>query len=126
MKVNLSMPDAIYEKMVVKWGIPNCYRKMTDFITLCQDIDKDDRTILISGDARRAIEKIFQTTVDNPEKLVRLIQNMSRVSLGGVDMEFTSDQLERMAAQAGFHGRTLEVYMRETVDELKSVMLERS
>lgn len=125
MIVKLTMPDKLFEKYVIKWGLPNAYRKMNDAVELCQDIEKGDRTILLSGDNRRAIEAIFQTTVDDATKLVRLVQNMSRVSLGGVPMEFTSDQLERLGAQAGFHGRTLETYMRETVDELKAAMLER-
>lgn len=126
MKVNLSMPDSLYEKMVIRFGIPQCYRKMTNAIELCQDIEKEDRVVLLCGDARRAIEKVFQTTLDSPEKLVKLVQNLSRVAIGDVDIEFTADQLERLKAQAGFHGRTLEVYMRETIDELKAAMLERA
>lgn len=124
MKVNLSMPDSLYEHMVVTWGIPQCYRKMSEAIELCKDIQKNDRVVLLAGDARRALEAVFQTTIDNPEKLVRLVQNMSRVSLGDVHMDFTSDQLERMAAQASFHGRTLDTFIRETVAELKQTMLE--
>lgn len=125
MKVNVSMPDALFEKYVKSFGIPQCYQRMRVAIELCQDIQKEDRAVLIAGDARRAIEKVFQTTVDDSTKLVKLIQNMNTVHLGGIDMEFSQDQLERMKAQAGFHGRTLEVYMRETVEELKQIMLER-
>lgn len=126
MMVNLKMPDPLFEEYVKKWGVPGLYRKMAQAIEFFKDVDKNDRPVLLAGDDRRAIEKIFQTTIDDSSKLVKLVQNMSRVSLGGVDMEFTSDQLERMKAQAGFHGRTLETYMRETVEELKAAMLERS
>lgn len=125
MKVNITMPDSLFEEYVVKFGLPGAYGKMREAIEAYKDVKKDDRVILLAGDARRAIEAIFQTTLDNPEKLIKLIQNMNSVKLGGVDMEFTSDQMERLAAQAGFHGRTPEQYIRETVMELKATMLER-
>lgn len=125
MKVNVSMPDELFEKYVVKYGLPGTYARMRAAIELCQDLEKDDRAVILCGDNRRAIEKVFQTTVDNPEKLVKLTQNLSRVALGGVDMEFTSAQLERLQMQATFHGRTLEQYIRETVIELRDAMLEK-
>lgn len=126
MKVNLHVSDDTFELYTLKFGLPGLYNKMKEAIEAYKNVDKADRVVLLAGDQRRAIEAVFQTTIDNPDKLVRLIQNMSRVSLGGIQMDFTADQLERMAAQAGFHGRTLETYMRETVDELKAAMLERS
>tara|TARA_R110000868_G_scaffold255919_2_gene512581 strand:+ start:916 stop:1296 length:381 start_codon:yes stop_codon:yes gene_type:complete len=125
MKVNITMPDALFETYVVKFGLPLAYGRMREAIEAYKDVNKDDRVVLLSGDNRRALEKIFQTTIDDSTKLVRLTQNMNTVKLGNIDMEFSSDQLERLAAQAGFHGRSLEVYMRETVEELKSAMLER-
>jgi len=125
MKVNITMPDSLFEEYVVKFGLPAAYARMRDAIEAYKGVNKDDRTVLLSGDNRRALEKVFQTTIDSPEKLIKLTQNMNTVKLGNIDMEFSSDQLERLAAQAGFHGRTLETYMRETVEELKQTMLER-
>lgn len=125
MMINLKMPDSLFEHYVKQWGVPGLYPKLVQAIELCKDIEKSDRALLLTGDARRAVEAVFQTTLDTPEKLVKLVQNLSRVSIGGVDMAFTSDELERLKMQATFHGRTLEVYIKETVQELRGMMLER-
>lgn len=125
MKVNITMPDALFEEYVVKFGLPAAYHRMREAIELFKDVKKDDRVVLLDGDNRRAIEAVFQTTVDNAPKLVKLVQNMNTVKLGNVDMQFSQDQMERLAAQASFHGRTTEQYIRETVLELKEAMLER-
>lgn len=125
MMINFKVPDELFEVYVNKWGIPGCYAQMKRAVESFKDVDKNDRVILVASDNRRAIEKVFQTTVDDADKLVKLIQNMNYVKLGGVDMQFTADQLERLNAQAGFHGRTLEQYIRETVTELAATMLER-
>lgn len=119
------MPDSLFEDYVVKFGLPAAYGRMREAIELFKDVKKDDRAVLLSGDDRRALEKVFQTTIDDAQKLVKLTQNMNTVKLGSVEMEFSQDQLERLAAQAGFHGRTLETYIRETVKELQEAMLER-
>lgn len=125
MKINLSIPDELFEIYVKKFGLPAAYNRMRQAIEIFKDVEASDRAIVVAADNRRAIEAVFQTTIDDAPKLVKLIQNMSRVSLGNVNMEFSSDQLARMEAQAGFHGRTLEQYIRETVKELKETMLER-
>lgn len=125
MKVNITMPDSLFEEYVVKFGLPGAYSKMREAIEAFRTVKKDDRIVMLAGDERRAIEAVFQTTIDDSKKLVKLVQNMNSVKLGDVDMAFSQDQLERLSAQAGFHGRTLETYIRETVEELKAAMLER-
>lgn len=125
MKVSISMPDELFEHYVVKFGLPAAYGRMRDAIEYFKGVNKDDRTVLLSGDNRRAIEAVFQTTIDTPEKLVKLVQNMNTVRVGDVQMHFSQDQLERLAAQATFYGRTTEQYIREQVDEIKAAMLEK-
>ncbi len=125
MKFNISIPDELFETYVKNYGLPAAYGRMRQALELCKDIQASDRVILVSGDNRRAIEAIFQTTVDSAEKLVKLTQNLNSVHLGNVSMDFSEDQLQRLKAQAGFHGRTTEQYIRETVTELKEAMLER-
>lgn len=125
MKINVSIPDDLFEQYVKIWGVPGIYSQIRKVLDLCKDFEKSDRYIVLSGDGRRAIEQVFQTTVDDQAKLVKLVQNMNSVKLGDVHMEFSQDQLERLKAQAGFHGRTTEQFIKETVDELKSMMLEK-
>lgn len=125
MKVQVSIPDSLFEKYVKQYGLPAAYARMRQAMEMCQDIQVNDRVVLVAGDHRRALEAIFQTTLDDATKLVKLVQSLSRITLGGVEMQFSPDQLDRLAMQATFHGRSTEQYIRETVAELSAAMLER-
>lgn len=125
MKVNITIPDELYEVYIKKFGVPNAFARMRAAIEAFQGVDKNDRVILIASDDRRAIEAVFQTTIDNSAKLVKLIQNLNVVKLGNVEMSFTADELARIEMQAAFHGRTPDVFTREMVEELKLRMMEK-
>lgn len=120
MIVKLTLDDLLFEQYEKKYSSPNCYKKMKDAIEAFKDVEIYDRVLLINGEARRALEAVFGTTIDNVGKLVRLSMQLNRFSIQGVEVTFTPDQLARLDAQAGFHGRTREVYIREMVEELKS------
>jgi hypothetical protein len=125
MKFNISIPDELFEVYVKNYGLPAAYGRMRTALELCKDIQASDRVVILSGDNRRAIEAVFQTTIDSATKLVKLVQNMSTVSIGNVNVEFSEDQLQRLKAQAGFYGRTLEQYIIEQAQEIKAAMLEK-
>lgn len=125
MMFNFKVPDDTFTIYVNKYGVPGCYAAMKKAVEYFKDVDKEDRTILVAGDTRRALEAVFMTTIDDSNKLLKLVQNMNTVKLGDVEMSFSSDQLDRLAMQAKFHGRTTEQYIRETVTELTAAMLER-
>jgi len=125
MKFNISIPDELFESYVKRYGLPAAYSRMRQALELCKDIESNDRVFLVGGDNRRALEAVFQTTLDSASKLVKLTQNMNTVKLGNVDMQFSEDQLQRLKMQASFHGRTTEQFIKETVTELAAAMLER-
>jgi hypothetical protein len=125
MMFQFKLPDETFEIYVKKFGVPGCYAAMKQAVEAYKDVDREDRVLLISGDTRRALEAVFQTTIDDGAKLVRLTQNLNSVRIQDVNMQFSSDQLERLQAQAGFYGRTLEQYVREQVKEIAETMLER-
>ena len=125
MKVQVSIPDEVFEEYVKKFGIPACYSHMKRAITEFKDVDKNDRYLMIAGDGRRELEKVFQTTVDDAKKLARLVKNMCTVKIGGVEHSFTSDELARLQAQAGFYGKSLEDYIKDQIAEISQRMLEQ-
>lgn len=125
MKINLSIPDELFETYVKKFGLPAAYNRMRQAIEIFKDVEVSDRAIVVAADNRRAIEAIFQTTIDDAPKLVKLIQNMNTIKLGNVEMGFTAEEYARLQMQATFHGRTLETFVREMVMELKDMMLEK-
>lgn len=125
MLVNLKMDDATFEAYVNKYGVPNCYTVMKRAIELYQVVDKSDRVIMVAGKERQALEAVFHTTIDDAAKLVKLAQNVTRVGLGDVHMDFNPEELARIAMQAEFHGRTPQQYIVEMVSEIKDRMLEK-
>ena len=124
MKLQFNVSDDLFEHFVKLYGIPGCYARMRKILEEMKDVTPEDRYLVISGDGRRAIEAVFQTTLDTPQKLATLVKNMSTVKIGNIEIGFTSDELARIDAQAGFHGRTRETYITEMATELKNRMLE--
>lgn len=125
MKLNLTIDDAIVEKYEAKFGAPKHWEQMRKAIEAFVDVPKHDRFLIISGDTRRAIEAIFQTTLDTPEKLLQLTKKLNSVAINGVEVNFDAEELDRIRMQASFHGRTPEQYIKEMITEIKDRMLER-
>lgn len=124
MLLNFKVPDTIFEKYVKNHGLPKAYNVMRGWIELMADIDPKDRYVMLGGDQRRAVEAIFQTVIDTPEKLVKLVTRLNNFKIGDVQVNFTDDELMRMDQQAQFHGRTRQQFMFEMADEIKNRMLE--
>lgn len=124
MKVNITIPDATFDIYAEKYPGPKVYEKFKEAIELCKDIEVNDRVLMLNGDTRRAIEAVFQTTVDDTAKLLRQIKMLNEVSVQDIAIEFTPEELVRLDAQAGFHGRTRKQFIIEMVNELKGTMLE--
>ena len=125
MVINLKLSDELFEHYVKKYGLPKAYQMMKKAVEQMKDVDENDRYLLIAGDIRRDIEKTFQTTLDSGEKLAKLCHNLSVVSIGGIEHQFTPDELARLDMQATFHGRTREVFIKEMIDEIAARMLEQ-
>jgi hypothetical protein len=125
MIVNLKIPDSLYDEYLTRFGSPAHWARMKEAIEAFLPIPKGERVLLLHGDARKAIEAIFQTTLDSPEKLLRLIRTMNQVKIHGVEINFDESELTRIATQATFHGRSTEVFIKEMVTEIKDRMLER-
>lgn len=124
MKIALTIPDELYDHFVKKHGVSKAHQVMRQTLEHFKDVDETDRYLVLAGDDRRAIEAIFQTTMDTPAKFIKVLKNMSTAQLGPVEIAFTDDELQRLKAQAVFHGRTLDQYITETATELKNRMME--
>jgi hypothetical protein len=125
MIINLKIPDALFEAYIAKFTPPNHYAQMKDAIEAFSSVEKGDRVLMLHGDARRAIEAVFQTTLDTPEKLLRLLKNMNTVKIQNIEVNFDEVELNRIKTQAAFHGRTTEQFIVEMVQEIKDRMLEK-
>jgi len=124
MIINFKVPDAVFETYVKSFGLPRAYNVMRTWIETMKDIDPKDRYVMLGGDNRRAIEAVFETIIDTPEKLVRLVTRLNNFKIGDIQVNFTDDELMRLDQQAKFHGRTREVFMAEMATDIKNRMME--
>lgn len=124
MIVNLKLSDELFEHYVKKFGLPKAYLVLKQAAEYFKNIDLNERYLIIAGDERRELEAIFQTTLDTPAKLIKLLKNMNTFKLGDVEIAFSDDELARLHAQAGFHGRTMDQFVYEMAKEIKDRMLE--
>lgn len=125
MKVNITISDDLYEEYVKKFGVPGCFAQMTRAITVFKDVDKSDRYVFLAGDARRAVEAVFQTTIESGEDLAKKLATLNRFKIGGVDIAFDVGELQRIDSQAGFHSRSRDQFIREMAEEIKNLMLDK-
>lgn len=125
MIINLKIEDSLYDKYLTTFGAPKHYAQMKRAIEEFSGIKYGERTVILHGDERRELEAIFQTTIDDPAKLIRLTKNLHSVRIDGIAVDFTPDELARIEMQASFHGRSTETFIKEMISEIKDRMLEK-
>jgi hypothetical protein len=116
MQISLKMEDHLYNDYLTRYGSPMHYKKMKDAIDAFKDIE--GRYLILHGAGRQALERIFQTTIDDVTKLEQLIKNLCSVKIDQVEIQFTADQLARLDMQAKFFGKSTEDFIKQTIEEL--------
>lgn len=125
MIINLKIEDSLYDKYLTNFGAPRHYSQMKRAIEEFSNIKFADRTLILHGDDRRALEAEFGTTLDDGKKLLKLVKNMKMVKIHGVEVNFDDAELARIEMQAKFHGRSTETFIAEMIAEIKDRMLEK-
>lgn len=125
MQLKFNIGDSLYETYVLKFGVQGTYQRMRKVLEEMSGVDSNDRYVILAGDPRRAIEKIFGTTIDDGPKLAKLVAKLNSVEIAGASMEFTDDELARIDMQATFHGKPRQKFILEMVGEIKDRMLEQ-
>lgn len=125
MVFNFKITDTLFEHYVKKYGIPKCYQAMKRAVDCFKDVDESDRFIFVAGDDRRAIEAVLQRTVDDAASLRKHIERLNKVEIGGAQVEFSVDELERIDQQAKFHGKTRKELVEWMATDMKKQMLEQ-
>jgi hypothetical protein len=130
-KIELNIPDDLYERLVSRskagkheqLKINNHIRKvLQDFV----DVGRDGtRYFIVEGDMRRQLEKVFQTTIETPDQLVRKVQNLSRVGIGNVERPLTDGESIQMEEQANFWGQTPAEFIKTTMERVLDETLNR-
>lgn len=107
MKLTLTLPDELYEhyQQQAQKQTPQAIEKeLIARLTRFKDVPNQERAVVLWGDDRRAIEGIFQTTIDTPAELIRKIKQLCTVKIGPIDKQLTASDLSILHTQATFHG----------------------
>jgi len=125
LKLNIQIEDTLHDLYEREMGFPKAYTHIKRAIEEFSRIAFNDRVLILHGDQRRELEAVFQTTLDTPEKLIKLVKNMNSVKIQGVEVNFDEADLARMKVQASFHSRTQEEFIKMTVDEAMRYLMDR-
>jgi hypothetical protein len=107
MKLTIQIPDDLYD--AIKKQAKGTYPKDVEAevlhrLTLLKDVPHTDRFILLFGAERKALEAVFQTTVDDASDLVRKVHHMGLFRFGEVEFPLTPEELAFLGEQARFFG----------------------
>lgn len=121
MKVTLTIPDELYDLYEARGGVAEMAKTLTRF----KDVPSTERCLTVWGKDRLDLEKVVQTTVESPDRLLNFMRNMGSVKIGPVERIFSPSELIRIGDQAKFHGWTPDAYMRYTVDQALDYIFDR-
>lgn len=124
MKITLTIPDELYEvyERHGKGDAPAAIKAQLDKF---KDVPPAERTLTVWGNDRLALEKIIQTTVESPERLLAFLRNAGSVKIGHVERIFSPAEMIRINTQAQFHGRTPREYVEMTANEALDYLFDR-
>jgi hypothetical protein len=126
---SLSLPDPLYDKLAkqAKGKFPEMVKEeIADRLERFQDVRRQDRAVILYGEARRELEAIFGTTINSPEDLVQKVKKLGFFKVGGVERALTLDEQALLWQQAGFHGKTPDEYLSFIFDEFLRELFNRA
>jgi hypothetical protein len=88
-------------------------------------VGHEDRYFVVEGDDRRALEAVFQTTIQDAKELVKKVQNMSIFGIGDATRPLTDGESIQLAEQAVFWGQTPAEFIKTTMDRVLDETLNR-
>ena len=132
MTLSVTIPNSIYEKYQLLHKTKNedevkalLKARLTRWLEILVLSDPDDRSILLGGDDRRALEKIFAVTVDSAADLIKKTDALSKVSVGTLTFNLSPGESVRLAEQARFHGWPPDQFFHNTCAEIVDRFMDR-
>jgi hypothetical protein len=91
--------------------------EMAVTLRAAQKIDFGQRPLVIGPEARRDLEAIWETTIENEADLLKLVKNLARVEMEGVEIILTEHELSKLGEFASFHGEEAADYARRVLHD---------
>jgi hypothetical protein len=128
MKLTIDVSEKVYETLLERAptkdskGVEKVAAKVTERFA---DVPDSDRVLVLRAPARRAIEAVFQTTVDSPEDLVDKVTRLSAVGIGEVVRPLTVGETIALKEQAYFHGYPVAEWHKIVCDQILQEVMGR-
>jgi hypothetical protein len=128
MELKIQIPDDLYSRLKAanNGQHERVQKKIAGLVEEFHNVGSDGyRYFVVDGANRRAIEKVFQTTIETADQLVRKVQNLSRVGIGDVHRPLTDGESIQLESQASFWGVPPSEFIQQTVDRVLDEALGR-
>jgi hypothetical protein len=128
MKLQVDVSEKAYETLLERAptkdskGVEKVAAKVVERFS---DVPDSDRILVLRAPTRRALEAIFQTTVDSPEDLIQKVSKLSSLGLGPVTRALTAGESIALTEQARFHGFSVEEWYNTVCNQIIEELLGR-
>jgi hypothetical protein len=128
MKLQIDVSEKAYEMLLERAptkdskGVEKVAAKVVERFG---DVPESDRIVVLRAPTRRALEAIFQTTIDSPEDLVAKVQKLSSLGLGPITRALTAGESLTLREQARFHGFSVEEWYNTVCNQIIEELLGR-
>lgn len=113
MKLTISIPDELYEKLqdCNKKGWP--VEKTAADLLAAFPLDLRDRHLLLTSTERKELERILNCPLYEAKELIRRVANRASITIGHVRLSPTDAQMQKLAKRAAANHRTPEAEANE-------------
>jgi len=102
MLVNIQIPDEVYQKYAERRP-DRPQAAIAETLKEFVNHTPGEPRLIIEGEAVRRLNTILGWPVDRTETLLEMINKLRNISVAGLEIELTPDQLTRLRAQTNFY-----------------------
>jgi len=114
MIVTITIPDEVY-KAYAAFNPGNPRAAIQKQLERFQGIDSSDRVLILSKEARQALDQLYGVPIESPEDLVKWVKALSGLKVGDEIVALREGQRKRLTSEAQFYKKDPGVYIRERV-----------
>lgn len=115
--ITLRIPDEVKQKYDKHSG-PDGRGAMEKQLAKFQDVPVEERSVVLSPETRLRLEKIYTRPIEDQSKFSSWVEGLAALEIGTLHFSLTSGQLKRAQMIAHKQGRSLTVYLENTIKAL--------
>jgi len=112
MIVSIQIPDELYQKYAKRNpGDPRA--ALVEALVAWQDLEIGVPRLMVENPELRELKRLVQGDLSTPEALVTWAKRTAAVSVGGVELELSLGQRQRLEAQAEFFKEPYDAFVKK-------------